>query len=196
MSLIAANQITAITGVVLAAGAIVTGVFAYLAFRKQSQEVGILQQQLQNEISKRHRDQATRVFAWVDRVRLPKKPAAATAKIALGAEDPLRHYAIVTNASDRPVYNLAVFIHSKLTNPESSHINQDTDALLPGNKIRCPHGGVGIPLRKWHRRRWPFLSGRASLAWPELRKKRIIRPIQMAIPFSLRALGHRQGCRC
>jgi hypothetical protein len=45
MSVLVATQITAIATAVLGVGAIVTAVFAFLAFRKQSAEVGILQQQ-------------------------------------------------------------------------------------------------------------------------------------------------------
>ena len=70
MSLIFATQLTAVATAVLAIGAIVTGVFAVLAFRKQSQEVGILveqnrehQQTMEREAEAHHREQASRV--WV-----------------------------------------------------------------------------------------------------------------------------------
>jgi hypothetical protein len=49
---------------VLAVGAIVTAVFAILAFRKQSTEVRILQEQAQRESEQRLRSQASRVFVW------------------------------------------------------------------------------------------------------------------------------------
>jgi hypothetical protein len=49
MSLIAASQLTAIATAVLAAFAIVTAAFAYMAFRKQSTEVTTLQQQFDDQ---------------------------------------------------------------------------------------------------------------------------------------------------
>ena len=48
MSLLVATQVTAVPTEVLAIGAIVTSVFAILAFRKQSAEVTTLQQQVKD----------------------------------------------------------------------------------------------------------------------------------------------------
>jgi arginine exporter protein ArgO len=59
MSLIAATQITAIATVVLALGAIITAWFAIKAFRKQTQEVALLQQQAERDIDQRRRAQAS-----------------------------------------------------------------------------------------------------------------------------------------
>jgi TATA-binding protein-associated factor Taf7 len=49
MSLLTATQITAVATAVLAAGAIVTAVFAYLAFGKQSQEVRTLDREARDQ---------------------------------------------------------------------------------------------------------------------------------------------------
>jgi hypothetical protein len=49
MSLLGATILAAIATVVLAVGAIVTGVFAWLAFRKQSQEVAAIERQVTDE---------------------------------------------------------------------------------------------------------------------------------------------------
>jgi hypothetical protein len=49
MTLLVATQITAVATAILAAGAIVTAVFAILAFRKQSAEVTTLQQQAEDQ---------------------------------------------------------------------------------------------------------------------------------------------------
>ena len=49
MSLLVASQLTAIATAVLGAGAIVTAVFAILAFRKQAQEVRTLQQEADDQ---------------------------------------------------------------------------------------------------------------------------------------------------
>jgi len=63
------GEITAIATAVLAAFAIVTAVVAYIAFRRQTEEVAILQQQMKEqqevlarEARERHRAQASRVF--------------------------------------------------------------------------------------------------------------------------------------
>lgn len=71
MSLIFATQLAAVATAVLAVGAIVTGVLASLAFRKQSQEVGILQREMQEESRRRRIQQASRVIfsdmsTWTD----------------------------------------------------------------------------------------------------------------------------------
>jgi hypothetical protein len=86
MSLIFATQLTAIATAVLAAGAIVTAIFAILAFRKQSQEVhdqaeelrvqsevlevqsrelNLRQEQREREADEQRRSQAARVTAWL-----------------------------------------------------------------------------------------------------------------------------------
>ena len=49
MSLNLSSEITAIATAILGVGAIVTAILAYLAFRKQTQEVGILQQQMREQ---------------------------------------------------------------------------------------------------------------------------------------------------
>lgn len=114
MSLAAAAQWTAVATAVLAVFAIVTAVFAFLAFRKQSAEVATLQQQFDDqrkvnklqarelqeslaqrkrEADERHRAQASRVFIWV-------------------ALDPAYSDPIATahlkNSSDQPIYDLDI----------------------------------------------------------------------------------------
>jgi hypothetical protein len=71
MSLAAASDpltvptwLTAIFTGVLAVLAIVTAIFAILAFRKQSAEVSLLQEQVLRDAMARHRAQATQVFTW------------------------------------------------------------------------------------------------------------------------------------
>jgi hypothetical protein len=55
------GEITALATAVLAFFAIVAAIFAFLAFRKQSREVGILIEQNDRDIRDRHGDQASRV---------------------------------------------------------------------------------------------------------------------------------------
>ena len=74
MSVDLSGEITAIATAVLAGFAIVTAVFAVLAFRKQALEVSLLQRQTQEqqdvlarEALERHRAQAARVFIGIPR---------------------------------------------------------------------------------------------------------------------------------
>ena len=91
MSLIAAAQITAVATAVLALFAIVTAVFAFLAFRKQSREVGLLLEQAAREARERRRAQAAKVFA------------------AIGGQRPdMAGLIRISNSSDQPIYDLAV----------------------------------------------------------------------------------------
>jgi hypothetical protein len=95
MSLIAATQITAVATSVLAFFAIVTAVFAILAFRKQSAEVGMLQEDWQREARERRRAQAAQVFTWIG-----ERPVR-------DGEAP-RPAACVRNTSRQPVYDISV----------------------------------------------------------------------------------------
>jgi hypothetical protein len=95
MSLIFATQLTAIATAVLAAFAIVTGVFAALAFRKQSREVGILAEQNDRDISDRRRDQAARVFIWAEAQAPPADQDQAVPGLI----------AHIKNTSQQPVYD-------------------------------------------------------------------------------------------
>ena len=90
MSLIAATQFTAVATGVLAAGAIITAIFAIMAFRKQSQEVGLLLRQAAREAEDRRRAQAAEVF------------------IAVGGLTPdIADEVRMHNSSDQPIYDLA-----------------------------------------------------------------------------------------
>lgn len=66
MSLLAATQLTAVATAILAGGAIVTSIFAILAFGKQSKEVALLQQQAKRDIDERRRAQAAKVYLEVN----------------------------------------------------------------------------------------------------------------------------------
>jgi len=62
MSLIFATQLTAVATLALAVLALAAAVLAGLAFWRQSQEVGLLQQQNKRDTDERRRAQAARVF--------------------------------------------------------------------------------------------------------------------------------------
>jgi hypothetical protein len=87
MSLIFATQLTGVATAALAAFAIITAVYAVLAFRKQSREVAILAAQNDRDIADRRQAQAARVFT--------------------GVEDRQPRYAhpYAKNGSDYPVYD-------------------------------------------------------------------------------------------
>ena len=72
MSLIFATQLAAIATAALAVGAIVTAIFAILAYLKQKQEISHLLKESEREGLERRRAQAARVFTCVphDPVRL------------------------------------------------------------------------------------------------------------------------------
>ena len=91
------GEITAIATAVLAAFAIITAAVAYMAFRRQAQEVAILQQQMKeqqdvlaHEARERYRAQASRVFISVDYHN--EQPAQLN----------------VFNTSDQPVYDAEI----------------------------------------------------------------------------------------
>jgi hypothetical protein len=100
MSLIAATQITAIATVVLALGAIITAWFAIKAFRKQTQEVALLQQQAERDIDQRRRAQASQVFLEVRSL--------ATKGFVTSGDPPEPYGASAHNLSSLPVYQLSV----------------------------------------------------------------------------------------
>lgn len=187
MSIAVPTWIGAAATVVLAVGAIITAIFAVKAFRKQAEELDVIQSQAKdqqalieqqaemiqvqsgqfeiqrrqfddqqlananhaavlelqaNELSEslaerqrdrqeRHRDQATRIFAHTDTI--DGRPALYRVQ--------------VTNASDRPIYNLIVTLHClRGTEPAIYSFDSETwTALLPGAVAKLPADGDGIP---------------------------------------------------
>ncbi len=115
---------------ILAAGAIVTAVFAYLAFRKQSQEVGLLQVQADRDVERRRRAQASGVFIWQKRL---SDASLGQAQIAAGAvPDRDRIHVYVKNTSDQPVYDAQFRWY--LGSPEDGVVSTDPlPILLPGD---------------------------------------------------------------
>jgi hypothetical protein len=90
MSLIAATQINGVATAVLAVFAVVTAVFGFLAFRKQSAEVRLLQEQARRDAEARRRAQAAKVF------------------VTIGGQTPdTADLVRVVNSSDQPIYDPA-----------------------------------------------------------------------------------------
>jgi hypothetical protein len=119
MSLIGATVFIAIATTVLAAGAIITAWFAGLALRKQSIELGnmeeqfaaqrlqlkLQQEQFDQEAEDRRRAQASRVFIWTEERTSPMTQAQ---RESLGPA--LREAAAVhvKNSSQQPIYDLTI----------------------------------------------------------------------------------------
>jgi hypothetical protein len=109
MSEIFSVQLTAVFTAILGAGAIVTAVLAALAFRKQSQEVGLLLEQNSFFLEQNKRDTDERRRAQAARVFLGAPP------------DEGNHVSpYVRNASDFPVYGVRIryYESGKLSDPE------------------------------------------------------------------------------
>ena len=141
MSLLLSTQVTAVATAVLAAFAILTAVVAWMAFRKQAQEVTLLQVQLreQEELAERqaavlelqtkelagsveerrinreqrHRAQAARVFIWHDRQ---------FANIVI---------AYIKNASEQPIYDVEIAWYVGSTIYGTEPVEQP---LMPGEQ--------------------------------------------------------------
>jgi hypothetical protein len=136
-----ATQLTAIFTGVLAVGAIVTAILAFLAFRTQFKEVRQLQKENTREAYERRRAQASRVFIWQEVVeeasqrqqssnwaRNAKKAKIAKVDLASGSRQ-VRLIIHVRNTSEQPVYELVIMS----TNGSTSWTGKiEKDELLPG----------------------------------------------------------------
>jgi hypothetical protein len=142
MSLIGATVFIAIATTMLATGAIITAVFAGLALRKQSIELGTMekqftdqrrqlelqQKQFDQQTEERRREQACRVFIWTEERTSPMTQAQ---RESLGPA--LREAAAVhvKNSSQQPIYDLTISWHRGTApwgEPDRSPV------LLPGKQ--------------------------------------------------------------
>lgn len=108
MTLLGATQITAVATVVLAVGAIVSALFAFLAFRKQAEEVRSQRIEIQRNAWDRRRAQAAQIFLKIIWDQPPSKvPAEANQPRA----DPMtwRFIATIHNLSNLPIYDIGAF---------------------------------------------------------------------------------------
>jgi hypothetical protein len=127
MSLLGATIFMSIATAVLAVGAIATSVLAYLAFRKQSQELELQWRQLQQQEADRRREQASRVFIWTTRDVDPRYSPEGQAS---GAHDTLT--ANVANTSMQPIYDLVVSWRRGTAPWEP---NDTRPILMPGEQL-------------------------------------------------------------
>jgi hypothetical protein len=122
MSVVFATQLTAVFTAILGVGAIVTGILAGLAFRKQAQEVGLLLEQNKRDAEERRRAQAAQVFTGT-----PQRTREDTG---------LRPY--VMNASDSPVYDARLWRADSDGLPEPD----DLGVIMPRENISSDRGPI------------------------------------------------------
>lgn len=94
MSLVAATWTGALATIGLLAGAALTAWYARKAFREQSKEVKILQQQAERDMDDRRRAQAIHIFTWAEQRPYNDDPG------------DMRAAACVRNTSQQPVYDV------------------------------------------------------------------------------------------
>jgi hypothetical protein len=93
------EQVTAVTNVVLALFAIVTGVFAWLAWRGQKRQLGDLYGEREREGEERRRAQAVQVYVW-------QTPP--TTPLQRGGGPETSRTASLVNSSRQPVYDVTI----------------------------------------------------------------------------------------
>jgi hypothetical protein len=130
MSLLAATWTGASASVGLFIGAIVTAVYAIKAFRKQSEEVRLLQEQARRDIEQRRRAQASQVFITVGRRPFEGNP-----------ED-MRAAACIHNTSAQPIYDIVLGL--------GETGDQRWPVLLPRSEL--VRHGLGTDFAKRHSR--------------------------------------------
>ena len=128
MSLDLSGEITAIATAVLAAFAIVTAVFAFLAFRKQSREVSILAEQHEREIRDRRKDQASQVYIWAETADDTQN------QTVTGLTTHIK------NTSHRPVYDGLIRFRDATGRLEDTPYSPVFLALMPGDEVETGNG--------------------------------------------------------
>jgi C4-dicarboxylate-specific signal transduction histidine kinase len=109
-------EITAIATVALAVFAFAAAILATLAFRKQTQEISLLQQQMEEQASERRKDQASRVYLSLIETR---------------PENAIRYEATVMNTSEGPIYDADLVWF-----PFGRHLKRHDEmgVLMPGDR--------------------------------------------------------------
>jgi hypothetical protein len=143
MSLLAATWTGVGATVGLFLGAIVTARYAIKAFRKQSEEVQLLQQQAERDIEQRRRAQPTQVFAWVE------------SRPFQGNPEDMRAAACLRNKSAQPVYNILL--------GWGDSGQQRQRVLLPGEEHIMP--GVGSTVADGKLPVWAEFRDAAGVRW-------------------------------
>lgn len=169
MSLLGATILSAIATVVLALGAIVTGVLAWLAFRKQSEEVRTIQRQLDvqhdqfESLKKISTKQAVvlelqardlqKSLDQREREAEDRRQGQAMAVTTWLAEDehPLGGTllaAVLSNQSSQPIYDVQAYLHYM----EDYRLGSEWEATMGGAsaviKMVAPHSDLHVGLSR------------------------------------------------
>jgi hypothetical protein len=143
MSLLAATWTGASASVGLFIGAIVTAVYAIKAFRKQSEEVRLLQQQAKRDIEQRRRAQASQVFVSVE-----QRPFG-------GNPEDMRAAACIHNTSAQPIYDIVLGL--------GETGDQRWPVLLPRSEL--VRHGLGTDFASGKRPVWATFRDSANVRW-------------------------------
>lgn len=143
MSLLIATWIGAIATVVLAVGAVVTAWYAIKAYRDQSKQTRLLQDQTIRDIEFRRRAQASGVFVWVEDRAYDDNP------------DDMRAAACIRNTSNQPVYDVALGL--------GEAIEKCWAVLMPEGEHVRP--GLGTPFADGTRPVWAEFRDSAGVRW-------------------------------
>jgi len=143
MSLLAATWIGACANAGLLIGAIITAIYAIKAFRKQSEEVWLVQEQIQRDVYQRRRAQASQVFISVELRAFMDNP-----------EDK-RATACLRNTSAQPVYDVVLGL--------GETGEQRRPVLLPGDEFVLP--GIGTAFASDMRRVWTTFRDCTGVRW-------------------------------
>jgi hypothetical protein len=141
MSLLAATWTSAIATVLLVIGAVVTAFYARNAYRDQSRQTGLLQEQALRDIGQRRSAQASQVFTWLE-----ERPFD-------GNDSDLRTAACVRNTSGQPVYDIELGLEP------GKGSERRWPVLMPGAEDQLP--GLGTS----RRRAWIRFRDSAGVRW-------------------------------
>ena len=171
MSEISASQLTAVATFALAILALITAVFAGLAFRKQSQEVRAIERQVtdQQEVTRQQaellrvqagqlelqrqqfeQEQADRRQAQASLVYMSVEPRPFD-----GSPQEMRDAACVYNTSAQPIYDVVLVLDGR---PD-----QRQPVLLPGRT--CDWRGLGAAFASGQRPAWITFRDSAGVRW-------------------------------
>jgi hypothetical protein len=141
MSLEASTEVLAFATVALASFAVVTAIFAWLAFRKQSAEVTLLQDQAKRDIYERRRAQASHIFL----TRKIESFLAAGPEGSDGAAIINKSVKVICkNTSDQPVFDVTFTWYWTDFRPEGRK-GKSAPVLMPGLDVRDDEPSFVVP---------------------------------------------------
>jgi hypothetical protein len=147
MSLLAAAWMSAAATVLLFIGAVFTVFYARNAYREQSRQTRLLQEQADRDFGQRRRAQASEVFTWVE-----KRPFD-------GNDNDLRAAACIKNASRQPVYDIELGLEAG----SGKRSERRLPVLMPGAQDQLP--GLGTDFGDSRRQIWIAFRDSAGVRW-------------------------------